>query len=712
MRILVFSTAYYPFVGGAEVAIREIASRLPHHTWELITARMSRAVPSHEKIGNVHVYRVGFGNATIDKFLLPLFGVVRAIQLRRRGRIDLVWSMMASQGSVGASLYKKLFPSTPLVLNIQEGDEEEHLKRYVGGNELLFKFLIQPWHRMVFRSANRITAISRYLKRRALAAGARGHVSVVPNGVDLDFFSPGPQKEKRDEYVLISTSRFVEKNANEYIIRALPLLPPHVVFWSIGTGPLDASLRALARSLGVEKRVTFLGNPGHEAIRDYLRKADVFVRPSLSEGLGISFLEAMAVGLPIVGTLVGGIPDFLMDGETGFACEPRSAESVAAAVERIMEKPEQAREIALAGQSLVRERYDWRMIAPMIEADFVAAIPTAPTLLIATGIYPPDVGGPATYAKGLYDALSIRAPRTAVLSYTLEKRLPTGIRHIVTFFKMLFALLFVDGVIALDTYSVGLPAVAAAKILRKRVLVRIGGDFLWESYINRTHEDIVLSDFYTRARELSYKERVIRSLTRWVLRGADTIVFSTEWQKKFMPPAYGIPASKSIVVIENNEGVRVPAHEPTVKNFLWAGRSIFLKNTVRLRLAFEKARRINPELRLDMCEHVSHEELLRRISHAYAVVLPSISEVSPNLVLESIACGKPFIATRECGYAERFGNMGIFFDPLSIDDIARAMLEMAEDARYKEYEMAIESYDHRHTYSDIANEWIAAFSRA
>ncbi|MBI3631934.1 MAG: glycosyltransferase family 4 protein, partial [Candidatus Vogelbacteria bacterium] len=103
-----------------------------------------------------------------------------------------------------------------------------------------------------------------------------------------------------------------------------------------------------------------------------LSSADIFVRPSLSEGLGISFLEAMAVGLPIVATNVGGIPDFLKDGKTGLFCEVDNPKSVAEKVMRLMNEPDLYRAISHNGRKLVEEKYSWDTIAARFDKLFLS----------------------------------------------------------------------------------------------------------------------------------------------------------------------------------------------------------------------------------------------------------------------------------------------------------------------------------------------------
>ena len=107
MRILIFSTAYFPFVGGAEVAVKEITDRISDHEFDMITARMSRKIPKFEKMGNVIVYRVGIGIPFFDKALLAILGHFKALKLHSKHSYGLVWSIMASYSGFAALAFKK-----------------------------------------------------------------------------------------------------------------------------------------------------------------------------------------------------------------------------------------------------------------------------------------------------------------------------------------------------------------------------------------------------------------------------------------------------------------------------------------------------------------------------------------------------------------------------------------------------------------------------
>ena len=95
----------------------------------------------------------------------------------------------------------------------------------------------------------------------------------------------------------------------------------------------------------------------------YLWMSDIFIRPSLSEGMGNSFIEAMAAGVPIIGTRVGGIPDFLVDGETGLFCEVRDSQSIADKINILLSDEALRQSLIANGRKIVSEKYNWDGIA-------------------------------------------------------------------------------------------------------------------------------------------------------------------------------------------------------------------------------------------------------------------------------------------------------------------------------------------------------------
>lgn len=353
--ILIYSTAYLPLVGGAEIAVKEITDRLPDFQFFLITARLKRAFPAKEKIGNVIIYRLGLG-FWFDKFWLAFVGGrfgYRLIKKESR-EFDIVWSLMASFASLAALRFKELNPGTRFFLTLQEGDDLVQVRRK----------MLPLWWRFskVFSQADFVQVISNYLGRWAREMGATAPITVLPNGVDLAKFNfVGRQKNK----VIITTSRLVKKNGIDTLIKALIFLPGNYRLKILGQGEEESNLRSLVKKFRLEDRVDFVGLVPNQEIPKYLAEAEIFVRVARSEGLGNSFLEAMAVGLPVIATPVGGIPDFLREGETGWLVEPDVPLALAERIKLLTAKDNypQIEQVIKQARRLVEQNYDWDKIA-------------------------------------------------------------------------------------------------------------------------------------------------------------------------------------------------------------------------------------------------------------------------------------------------------------------------------------------------------------
>ena len=365
MRVLAFSTYYPPFTGGAEIALHELTRHLPDIEFDLVTARGDRHLPQVETAANVTLYRVGLG-VRADKYIIPSAAYRRGAELVRRHNYTAILSVMASYAGLAAIRVRARYKHLPLILNLQEG--RDFSRSFGSVKERLF--------RTVVSRADRITAISRHLGTMAERFGAQSDViQIIPNGVDLARFGAPQSRDtrncirrrlglRRGEYLMISTSRFDEKNGLEHVIRALPYILERrsVKLLLMGHGRLAGRLQQVARSVNVGSRVILHPPLDHARLVTYLAAADVFVRPSLSEGFGNSFIEAMAAGVPVVATNVGGISDFLRAGTNGIACEPQNPRSVAKAVLRILEDPALRHRLVAAGRATAN-RYTWDNIA-------------------------------------------------------------------------------------------------------------------------------------------------------------------------------------------------------------------------------------------------------------------------------------------------------------------------------------------------------------
>ena len=363
--IIILSTAYLPFLGGAETAIKGITDKIDDFDFILFTSRFNKKLQRAEKIGNVYVYRLGFGNL-LDKYLLPFAIPLKFFKLKKEINGPVIfWGMMISFASIAAFFLKLIYPKIPFLLTVQEGDSEEHIKYARAG-------LIAFFWKLLIRRADRIQVISEFLKDLCINFGAKAPVEVIPNGVDfLKFTSPDPQKTlilrgrlgiRANDRVIISVSRLSYKNGIDVLIRSFSFLKIPAKLLIVGSGEDAKKLSRLAYDLRVDGRV-FFEESKHDNVPNYLRLANVFVRPSRSEGLCTSFLESMAAGVPIIATSVGGIKDFLKDNETGLAVRIDDPRDIAEKIELFFSDENLQKRLQLNGRKLVKEKYEWSNIA-------------------------------------------------------------------------------------------------------------------------------------------------------------------------------------------------------------------------------------------------------------------------------------------------------------------------------------------------------------
>ena len=386
-RILIFSLAYYPkHIGGAEVAIKEITDRISPDDIEfhMVTNRFDGTLPRVEMVGNVLVHRIGLVSKNpsmgdlrkfplqFNKYLYQFTAFWKAHRLHAKYHYDGIWAMMAHSTGTPAGMFKTFYPKVKYLLTLQEGDPPEYIEQIARPVWSLFK--------RGFTKADELQGISNFLIAWGKRMGFWGEGILIPNGTDVARFSKSISHLERtvlrqkwevgeNETVLVSTSRLVHKNAMDDVIRALVHLPKNIQFINFGFGPDKAKLERMAQEVGVLERVQLLDHPGLDILPKYLHACDIFIRPSRSEGMGISFVEAMAAELPVIATQEGGIADFLFDEKrnpdkemTGWAVDTDSPKQIAKAVKEILSNSEKTKKVIEMAKKLAIEKYDWDII--------------------------------------------------------------------------------------------------------------------------------------------------------------------------------------------------------------------------------------------------------------------------------------------------------------------------------------------------------------
>lgn len=236
------------------------------------------------------------------------------------------------------------------------------------------------------RDARFVVTISDYNRRvlRAFGGDRDTPVHVVRCGVDPDAYAFRPRATGPGPVQALCVASLRDYKGHRTLLEALALGDPRidrVHLWLAGDGPLRDSLETLARRLGLEHRVDFLGGRTEPEVADLLARADLFVLPSvvardgLMEGLPVALIEALAAGVPTVTTRLSGIPELVRDGETGLLAEPSDAAGLASALARTLADSDAAVERAAAGRRLVEAEFDVRTSGARLAALFRESAP-------------------------------------------------------------------------------------------------------------------------------------------------------------------------------------------------------------------------------------------------------------------------------------------------------------------------------------------------
>lgn len=239
--------------------------------------------------------------------------------------------------------------------------------------------LLTPLISWSLQQADVVAAVSQYSANLARKMGARD-VVVIPNGVDVKSFEVRQkQAALKTKFTILTISSLIPRNGLDTLIQAVALLSPELE-WQLllaGDGPEFNRLKLITNNLKLTKKVSFLGRVDNQEIPTLLTSADVFVRPSRQEGFGVAFLEAMAAGIPVIGTPVGGIPDFLTDSETGLLVPVDDPQALAGAIVSLKNNPKLKNILTTSALQLIKRRYDWDIVAQQVEGIMLSLKPKA-----------------------------------------------------------------------------------------------------------------------------------------------------------------------------------------------------------------------------------------------------------------------------------------------------------------------------------------------
>ena len=332
-------------------------------------------------------------------------------------------------------------------------------------------------------------------------------------------------------------------------------------------------------------------------------------------------------------------------------------------------------------------------------------------IVLATGIYPPDIGGPAVFAQRLKEGLERRGHKVKVISYRGLREIPQPFRIFIYFLRLAFGARGCSLIYSLNLISCGLPSCFYSKISGKKLALRIGGDYLWERAVEKGRTKKTLRDYYNNTAKTA-KEKFWILIIKIVLICADRVIFTNDLQKNIYQRYFNLSLKKAEIIPNPFPEVEIsPELRPDKNVLLYAGRLLKLKNLEMLLRAFQgalkktgkdltlkiigegpekdnlriKSRELGIENNVIFLPPFSHEKLMEEIQRSYFCVLPSLTEITPNFSLECIKLKKPILLTKETGLYGKFKDYLLFCDPQNRMDLEEKIIFLLEEANYSDY---------------------------
>ncbi len=361
MRILLLNYEYPPLGGGAGNATQYLLSELakePEIAVDLVTSSVDRARlerPSERQtLHFLDIHRKGGLHYQSNKDLLSYSWQAwrYARGLTRRHEYDVCHAFFGIPcGFIAMHL------ALPYIVSLRGSDVPFYNERFRNLDRLLFQRL----SRRIWRKAGRVVANSEGLRSLALESAPSQAIDVICNGVDTEAFHPSPRTGHGLRAICVS--RLIARKGLQYLIRSLSQLRDlDVALTLVGTGNQQAELEAVARECDVTERVHFVGAVEHKEIAAAYQAHDVFVLPSLIEGMSNTALEAMACGLPLLMTDTGGAAELVEDGKNGFLIRERDADDIARRLRWYAENKDMARRHGERSRERA-ERMSWSSVA-------------------------------------------------------------------------------------------------------------------------------------------------------------------------------------------------------------------------------------------------------------------------------------------------------------------------------------------------------------
>lgn len=371
MRVLLVNTGCFPVPpqrgGGQELHIYNLAISLANLGHEVhLISDVTEGVHIHD---NIDIYRI---NAPPASFKMGIYGLIlnetiggffafksSFSQLIRGCAVDVIHI----HGRLAALFLSLIRVKLPIVYTLH--DSSPWLCSYDSEmEEKIRKIAYTNLEVRICRRADHIIAVSKTIKDELISRWniCEEKITVIPSGVNTSFFEPGKNKS---DYCLF-VGQLTRRKGVEYLIRAVHKLSKDIRCIIIGEGPERNSLIKSVNELNLSGKIIFTGAVPFDRLKSLYAQASFFVLPSISEGLPLTILEAMASGCPVIASSVSGVVDIVEDGYNGFLVEPRDVETLRDRIGTLASDPKLRMNMGERAREMVEKRYSWISIAERV----------------------------------------------------------------------------------------------------------------------------------------------------------------------------------------------------------------------------------------------------------------------------------------------------------------------------------------------------------
>lgn len=348
--------------GGAEQVVLNLICELDQNKWEpvLVYHPYESLSPFIEKVKALKLNSVSIPH--INNFR-DIKGVIRLINKIREIQpaifhAHLIWNLRCSHGIIAAYL-----AGTPAIIATQHLYQEIHARR-------IYKmYILQFYQKFISMLVDRYIAVSNKQAESLKTAVISGNkVNVVHNGIRIKEFCHRTDgnllksvlSNNEEKALVLTVARLDRLKGHRYLIEAATMAP-EAKFLLAGDGPERLELENLAMEFNMTDRIIFLGH--RNDIPALMNACDLFVIPSLLEGLPLSVMEAMAASIPVIATDIDGINEIIIDGENGFLVPPADAVALAEKINLAISNTSHAQTVAVAGKNRVRQQFSAKKMA-------------------------------------------------------------------------------------------------------------------------------------------------------------------------------------------------------------------------------------------------------------------------------------------------------------------------------------------------------------